>query len=344
MSIQFGAKSSKEDLKRYSLSKNFKDGKFQNLSETSLNISLREMPKMLKEAFSGRKARGPLQNLDVIAFDESKFAKDGETKFVWYGHSVALLQLANKNILVDPMFGSDASPIGPMRTKRYSSDTLEIIDTLPEIDFVLLTHDHYDHVDLDSILKLQPKVKQWYVALGLARHMKKWGFDMTKVKEFDWWDEHQHEDIQLVYTPTRHSSGRGLRDRDKCLWGGWVLKSDSGSIYWSGDGGYDDHFKTIGEKYGPFDLGFMECGQYNEKWHHIHMYPEESVQAAIDAKVNRAIPVHWAGFTLAIHGWKEPVERFVAGAKEKGQSYMTPKLGEVSRTDSETKEWWVNYQ
>ena len=194
-----------------------------------------------------------------------------------------LMRVNNKTILIDPMLGPDAAPIAPFKSKRFSESTLSLIDQFPEIDLLLLSHDHYDHLDLASIKKLKPKVKQYYVALGCGRHLEHWGIDPVQIREFDWWDNASFEAINITFTPSRHFSGRGLRDRFKSLWGGWVFKTETESIYFSGDGGYGKHFKEVGEKLGPFDFGIMECGQYNEQWHQIHMYPEEAIQAAIDA-------------------------------------------------------------
>ncbi|MCL4170730.1 UNVERIFIED_CONTAM: hypothetical protein GTU68_010107 [Idotea baltica] len=206
---------------------------------------------------------------------------------------------------------------------------------------MLLTHDHYDHLDLDSLEKLTPKVSQYYVALGCARHLIKWGVEEGKIKEFDWWDAQDFEGINITFTPTRHFSGRGLKDRAKSLWGGWVFKTAEERIYFSGDGGYGEHFKEVGERLGPFDFGIMECGQYNENWHQIHMYPEEAIQATLDAQVAKVMAVHWAGFSLAQHSWKEPIERFTKAAEEKGIPVLTPFIGEqFLYTDSTQENWW----
>ena len=150
--------------------------------------------------------------------------------------------------------------------------------------------------------------------------------------------------FKITFTPSRHFSGRGLTDRAKSLWGGWVFKAGNHSIYWSGDGGYGPHFKEIGEKLGPFDWGFMECGQYNENWHAIHMYPEEAVQAALDAKLTVATPVHWGGFSLAMHSWKDPIKRFYNEAKKQNLKMISPEIGEVVEvSDAATlKTWWTN--
>lgn len=347
MKKQFGGKLTKELKRRLSQSANWKGKSFENLVETKMDIKLKDFPGMLYQNFFKTKGRTPKNPIPIEAFDKASFLAPNESaKFIWLGHSVILLNVAGKIILIDPMLGPDASPIAPFKTKRFSNGTLDLIDGLPEIDLVLLTHDHYDHLDLASIKRLRTKVKKYWVALGSKRHFEKWGIFPEKVKEFDWWDKSELDGIEITYTPTRHFAGRGVADRNKSLWGGWVIKSQTENIYFSGDGGYGDHFKTVGEKLGPFDFGFMECGQYNELWRQIHMFPDESVQAAIDAKVKRIMPVHWGGFSLALHHWKTPIREFVKSAEEKQMDWVSPKLGNqnVINETFDSGSWWEKWE
>lgn len=339
---QFGGKLTKELEKQYAQSPNWKDGKFQNLTTTTMEFSFQSIPHLLYKQFFDKKGREPKQPLSVVPFDKEKFLSAEKPAFIWYGHSVLLMRLAGKTILIDPMLGPDAAPIAPIGTKRFSENTLQLIDEFPPIDVVLLTHDHYDHLDLESIEKLKPKVKRYVVGMGVKRHLERWEIPSEMVTEMDWWNAETEGKVSITYTPTRHFSGRGLTDREKSLWGGWVLKTHEHSIYFSGDGGYGEHFKEVGQRLGPFDIGFMECGQYNKYWSQIHMFPEESVLAAIDAGVKEAAAVHWAGFTLAQHTWKDPIERFTASAKQKGLPAISPKLGEQftpGKAEGE-KKWW----
>ncbi|RKQ42851.1 L-ascorbate metabolism protein UlaG (beta-lactamase superfamily) [Roseivirga pacifica] len=339
---QFGGKLTKALKARYSQSPNWKENKFLNLEETTMSISLKTLPKILYKQFFEKNGREPAQPLPVVPFDKAAFLAPSEkAKLIWYGHSVMLMRISGKTILIDPMLGPDAAPIAPFATKRFSENTLNLIEKFPEIDLVLLTHDHYDHLDLASIKLLKPKVKQYFVSLGTARHLEKWGIDSNQIQEFDWWDDAQCGDIKITFTPSRHFSGRGLTDRAQSLWGGWVFKTPTESIYFSGDGGYGEHFKAVGEKLGPFDFGIMECGQYNENWHQIHMYPEEAIQAANEAKVAKAMAVHWAGFALAQHHWKEPIERFTTAALAAKLPLLLPKIGaQFSVNDELLTEWW----
>lgn len=344
MRKQFGGRATKKEIAKYSQSKNWDGKKFINLETTKMEISFQNLPKLLYKQFCEKEGREPITKLPILPFEKHKFLSHSDKmKFIWYGHSVVLMRMNGKTLLIDPMLGPNAAPIAPFAVKRFSDNTLDLIDDLPEIDLLLLTHDHYDHLDFDSIQKLKSKVKKYFVALGVARHLIKWGIEENKITEFDWWDQQLFEGINITFSPTRHFSGRGLTDRAKSIWGGWAFKNDKENIWFSGDGGYGKHFIEIGEKLGPFDFAFMECGQYNENWHQIHMYPEESVQASIDAKAKRIMPVHWGGFSLSQHSWTEPVERFAADCSTKHIEYIVPQLGQIisSETSYQNKRWWI---
>ncbi|MTI38080.1 MBL fold metallo-hydrolase, partial [Fulvivirga lutimaris] len=251
-SKQFGGKIKKEHLALYEQSPNWRNGKFQNLEETSLSISLYKIPGLIYKQLKGRKDREPKAPLPIMPFDKEAFlAPSAQMKFIWYGHSVILMRLNNKTILIDPMLGPNTSPIAPFGTYRYSENTLDLIDQFPEIDLLMMTHDHYDHLDYDSIKKLKHKTKKYFVGMGVKRHLVKWGIEPDIITEFDWWNNQSFEDISITYTPTRHFSGRGLTDRAKSLWGGWAFKTANENIWFSGDSGYGAHFKDVGEKLGP---------------------------------------------------------------------------------------------
>lgn len=344
---QFGGRVTKDLIRQYEKSVNWQKGSFQNLEPTPIAGKITDLPKILYKQLSKNKNREPKKPLPVQTFDKNAFLADSDkAKLIWYGHSAILMRMANKTILIDPMLGPNTTPIAPMSTKRFSQNTLDLIDEFPEIDLLLMTHDHYDHLDYASIQKLKTKTKQYFVALGVKRHLVSWGVQPELITEFDWWQTHNLDEIKVTFTPTRHFSGRGLTDRLKTLWGGWVFDSGIEKIWFSGDGGYGSHFKTIGDRLGPFDFAFMECGQYNEDWRPIHLFPEEAVQAAIDAGAKKAMPVHWAGFNLSYqHTWKEPAEVFTNSAEEKNLEYALPTLGELFKTDTILQErWWHSYE
>lgn len=341
---QFGGKVSKELEAQYQQSPNWKNGSFQNLEDVQVVMPFSKFPSIIYKQLSSNKNKFPSPPIPVLPFDKSAFLAPSErAKFIWYGHSAILLRMQGKTMLIDPMLGPDTTPIAPIPSKRFSENTLSIIDDFPTIDVMMLTHDHYDHLDYASIQKLKSKTKKYFVALGVKRHLVSWGVSPKLITEFDWWDHQVLDSLKISFTPTQHFSGRGLMDRQKTLWGGWVFKTPTENIWFSGDGGYNDHFKKIGEKLGPFDFAFMECGQYNDDWRPVHLFPDESVFAAIDAKVQKAIPVHWAGFSLSYqHTWSEPAEVFIKVAEEKNLPYVLPGIGQLFDTAFDGKEkWWI---
>lgn len=344
---QFGARISAAEIAAFEKSPQWKEDKFENEEETIMDIDLGSMPGLIKAQFSDREKRAPKQRLPIVAFDKKTWEADTNPfSFIWFGHSVGLMRMKGLNLLIDPMFGPDASPIGPFRTKRYSDSTLQMIEALPELDAVLITHDHYDHLDYDSFKLLKGKVKHYYVPLGVKRHLLSWDIPSEQITEFDWWDKASIGELEVTFVPSRHFSGRGPFDRAESLWGGWTFVSDSHRVYWTGDGGYGPHFKEIGNKLGPFDWAFVECGQYNELWHAIHLYPEESIQASIDMRAKISIPIHWGAFTLALHDWKDPVERFKGEAYARNQKIYMPEMGvPVAFADEQGEEyWWEKYE
>lgn len=341
---QFGAGLTEELKQRYTRSPQWDGKAFVNATETTMDINPRTMPGLIREQFRNTGVRKPEQPIPIIPFESNWQDLSPELPaFVWYGHSVCLLRIEGKWFLIDPMLGPDAAPIAPFSSKRFSEHSLEVIDQLPPLEAVLMTHDHYDHLDYASMKQLIPKVNRFVTSLGVARHLEAWGMPAEQITELDWWEETEVAGIRITSTPARHFSGRGPTDRGHGFWGGFTFKSQAHHLYWSGDGGYESHFEEVGKRLGPFDWGFMECGQYNHRWHPIHMYPEESVQAALDAGVKRAIPVHWAGFTLSLHPWKEPVERFTKAAQEAELNFCCPPLGQMVILGEETavaSDWW----
>lgn len=349
LSPEFGGKPTKEDQLRYEKSPLYKDGIFVNPIPTSLDMSFGTMVGTLVEFIKGTPNAKPSVELPIIENDSIDIAnfKAGD-RLIWFGHSAFLLQIDGKNILLDPMLGNVPAPHPLLGGNRYNTKLPIEIEKLPRIDAVLISHDHYDHLDYGSIKKLKEKTNQFLVPLGVGAHLKAWGIETNKISEFDWWQELTYEHLKLSFTPSRHFSGRGLTDRATTLWGSWVIKGNNSNLYFSGDGGYGEHFKEIGAKYGPFDFAMMECGQYNEKWHDIHMMPEETAQAAVDVNTKVMMPIHWGAFTLALHSWTDPVERVSAKAKELNQDMIIPKIGESIGLDSSIavadSYWWKNLE
>lgn len=337
----FGGVFSKEKKRELGKSKNYVDGKFENQIPTSMDMGFKESISTLAHFIKGNPNGKPSSPIEVEAFKKSTVA--GQTRITWFGHSAFLIEIDGKVLLVDPMFGEVPSPFPMFGGKRYSSRLPLEIEELPEIDIVLLSHNHYDHLDYGTILKIKHKVGQFIMPLGVGSNLEKWGVEKERIHEYDWWDELHFEGLNFACTPARHFSGRSLLDRNATLWCSWVIKGSDSSIFFSGDSGYAPHFKEIGEKYGPFDVTLMECGQYDKRWAAIHMVPEETVQAHVDVKGKVMIPIHWGAFTLALHDWTDPVERAIIAAKERGIEISTPKIGEPVVLDSTafpSATWW----
>jgi L-ascorbate metabolism protein UlaG (beta-lactamase superfamily) len=339
----FGGNLSNEQKEDFGQLDNHANGKFVYQVPTSKSASAIKSVSAVKDWDSGGKVRKPAVQLPVSEIDWKQISSR-EDSLTWFGHSTFLLSIDDKKILVDPMLGPVASPVSFVGPKRYSEDMLGLIDEMPPIDAVFITHDHYDHLDYPSIKRLKSKVEHFYVPYGVGNHLIRWGVAKDKITELNWWDEADFQGLTIALTPSKHFSGRGIFNRNTTLWGGWVILGKQTRFYTSGDGGYDAHFKEIGEKYGPFDIALLEGGQYDKRWSWAHMFPEESVQANIDVKGKNMMLIHWGAFTLANHGWSEPIERASIEAKNNGVNLITPKIGETVPLDERISiprsSWW----
>lgn len=343
-SPEFGGKVSEKQKLHYQNSKNYKDGKFILQKPISTSESTwNSIKKMMKGNPKGK----PIADIPANTIDSVSITTPTQkTTLTWFGHSTFLLQMEGKNILIDPMLGDNASPIPLGSTRRFTKNLPISIEKLPFIDFVIYSHDHYDHLDYGSVKKLKDKVGKFFVPLGLGSHLVAWGVDPFKIEELDWWDTTNASGINLVCTPAQHFSGRGIFDRGATLWASWVITGKNDNIYFSGDSGYAPHFKEIGDKYGPFDITLIECGQYDEDWKYIHLFPEETVQANIDLKGKLLIPIHWGAFKLSNHSWTDPIERASKKANELDVPITAPKIGEpiILGNKPPKTNWWKVYQ
>ncbi|MCT4616756.1 MAG: MBL fold metallo-hydrolase [Candidatus Gracilibacteria bacterium] len=321
-------------------SPNFKNGKFQNINNVSITNDDFSFKQLGEYFFTNGVERTPKNILLSKEFNKENFL---ENNITWFGHSSVLFNTGSQNIITDPIF-SRASPV-PVFGKPFETEDDFNAEVLPHLDIVLISHDHYDHLDYKTILEIDKKAKKYLVPLGVKAHFKKWGIDENKVIEFDWYDEIIIGENKFVFTPTQHFSGRGPLNRASTLWGSWAIKNDEKSYFFSGDTGYFDEFKKIGEKYGPFDIVFIENGAYNESWSQIHMMPEQSVQVGIDLNAKQIMPIHWAKFDLSLHSWTEPIERFTKEAKKKNIKTFHPQIGEIfDENKLPTEKWWLNIE
>ncbi len=334
----FGGVPASTRLDRMKKIANYRDGSFHNLSPTPVMVNgmLRNMRDFLRPAID----RKPSQPLPSVKTDLRGLPATGAT-LVWFGHSSYLLKIAGKTVLVDPVFSGNASPVSTF-VKCYPGSNVYGVADMPEIDILLLTHDHYDHLDYDTVRELRPKVKQVVASLGIGAHLERWGYESEMIQELAWHEETRAMDgMNFIALPARHFSGRLIK-RGQTLWSSFVLDTPDYKLYLGGDSGYDAHFVEIGEKHGPFDLAILECGQYNQNWPYIHMMPEQTAQAALELRARALLPVHWGKFTLALHPWYEPIERVTKQASALGLPVATPMIGQVVNLDKPLpeKHWW----
>ncbi len=336
----FGKNPAGGKLERVESSSNYSKNVFQNIEPTEVMRKEASTVKVLKDFLNKPATTVPTHALPSVQTDLSLLIGDVPT-LVWFGHSSYLLKSKDMTILVDPVFSGHASPIS-IFGKEFPGTNVYGVAEMPNIDVLVLTHDHYDHLDYETIKQLYPRVKKIIAPLGVDAHLEHWGVPAEKITTLDWWEDVTIRDsVKLTATPARHFSGRGF-SRGKTLWSSFVLHLHGYTIFIGGDSGYDSQFKKIGEKFGPFDLALLESGQYGEDWPSIHMLPEEVPLAAKDLKANVLMPVHWGKFALAYHAWDEPIERLLKKAAEEGMDVVTPKIGEpLLLGKNEPKEkWW----
>jgi L-ascorbate metabolism protein UlaG (beta-lactamase superfamily) len=338
----FGKKPSGQRLERIKKSPQYKDGSFQNASPTPTFTGGAGFYTVLKDFLFGKHERkSPDKDIPTVMRD-LKVHPSVKPELTWFGHSSYLLQVNNLNILVDPVFSERTSPVQYAGTKAFKGANVYTAEDMPRIDVLVISHDHYDHLDYETILKLKDRVGVFVTSLGVGSHLEHWGVPASKIKELDWWETSDiNQDTRFTATPARHFSGRGFK-RNQTLWSSFVFETKGYKIYLGGDSGYDTHFAKIGERFGPFDLVILEDGQYNVYWSNIHMMPEETAQAAIDLKAKILFPVHWGKFALATHPWDESVQRVLKKAGELKVQVITPRIGEQVILDSiyPVSHWW----
>lgn len=284
--------------------------------------------KVVYEILYKSSSKTPLNPIPQCAPNIDFFETQEEAlKFIWFGHSTILLHLDGIKILIDPMFSTYASPIiGTF--KRFQPPVLSL-DELPNIDVIVISHDHYDHLDKKSIQFFKDKPTKFITPLGVGHYLRQWGIESTRIYELDWNKSHTIGSINFTATPAHHFSGRSLFSHNQTLWASWVIQGNTKKIFFSGDSGYSPHFKDIGEQYGPFDLAFMENGQYNERWLYAHMLPEQSIQAVYDIQAKLFVPIHWSMFRLSTHHWLEPMMRSLELTESDKFPTLYPFIGEI---------------
>ncbi|GFG74800.1 MBL fold metallo-hydrolase [Mycobacterium botniense] len=326
-------------------SPHYRDGVFVNLDPASMvSIDRDQVQLIAREIIGGRVATRPPKPIPLVKFTACDAAAGPSNRLAvsWLGHSTALVEIDGYRVLTDPVWSDRCSPSDLIGPRRMHPAPVEL-EALPAVDAVVISHDHYDHLDFDTVIALARMQRApFYVPLGVGAHLRAWGIAEQRIVELDWDQDASVNGLTLTCTPARHFSGRFL-NRNNTLWASWVLTGPSHRVYFGGDTGYTKSFARIGADHGPFDLTLMPVGAYNSAWPDIHMNPEEAVQAHRDVTdTGLLVPIHWCTFRLAPHPWAEPIERLVAAADAAHVSVAVPKPGERVNPaqPAEPDDWW----
>ncbi|HEY6726972.1 MAG TPA: MBL fold metallo-hydrolase, partial [Polyangiaceae bacterium] len=323
----FGASASGADLERIQRSRHYSDGVFVNTLPTPMTTG--STWSMLWRWGFGTEARHPPGRLEFPGVEPATFAASPASglRLTWLGHSTVLIEIDGQRVLTDPVFGQRTSPSRWLGPERFFAPPLALRD-VPTLDAVVISHDHYDHLDYETIVALAPVTQKFFVPLGVAAHLKAWGVDSARVVELDWWQSALHAGLEFTATPARHFSGRGLTGGNRTQWAGWAIVGDQHRVFFTGDTGYFGEFAEIGERLGPFDASLVEAGAYDELWPNIHLGPENALRVHKDLRAKVLMPVHWGTFNLAFHAWSEPIERLRSLALTEHVKLAQPSPGE----------------
>ena len=330
-------------MRRIMDSKNFNGKKFVNLSDTPIGHP-GTTGNTIMHWITGDEVREPeykLKNFNVNLKIYKNQPPSG-LRVTWLGHSIVLIEIDGKRFLTDPMWSRRASPFKAIGPARFFKVPIELGD-LPPLDGIIISHDHYDHLDEATIRKLKKRNVPFYTPLGVGKHLYKWGIPKERIKEMDWGDSIRvGKSHRIIATPARHFSGRSITRRNRTLWASFVIQGPQHKVYFSGDSGYFSGFKEIGKEHGPFDLTIIEVGAYHPNWDTVHLGPENALKAHKDLRGKIMLPIHWGTFQLAMHGWTEPAEQLMEMAQKEGISLSLPQPGQALVESNLTfnSRWW----
>ncbi|WP_431908632.1 MBL fold metallo-hydrolase [Micromonospora carbonacea] len=336
-----GGRLSGARAERAARSPQFRDGAFRNRASTRTMAGSPDR-NLVRELIFGKQKRRPTAAVPLVRpADPPAAATDRELGVVWYGHASALIEIEGHRVLVDPVWSDRCSPSALLGPRRLHEPPVGLHE-LPTVDAVVISHDHYDHLDMATVRALTAgQSAPFVVPLGVGAHLERWGVPEDRIVELDWAESHRVGGLTITATAAQHFSGRGLR-RDGTLWSSWVVAGAHRRVFYTGDSGYFDGYAEIGAEHGPFDVTLIQIGAYDRAWPSIHMFPEEAVAAHLDLRGGLLLPVHWATFNLALHDWSEPVDRLWAEAKARDVRLAVPRPGERVVVDDPpaVDGWW----
>ena len=341
---KFGALPEGDHLDRIRRSPNFRDGAFQNVIPTPMMTGEHGSDAMRKFVLNSNKRTRPAGRIPSVKCDLRSIPAD-QNYMVWFGHSSYFIQVDGKRLLVDPVLSGRASPFS-FTTKAFDGTDPYAASDIPDIDYLFISHDHWDHLDYDTLTRLRPRIRRVICGLGVGGHLERWGYAREAISEGDWGDTVDLGDGFIAYIRTaRHFSGRNLH-RNQTLWVSFAIRTSTGyKMLLGGDGGYGPHFKEIGQEFGGFDLALLEDGQYDEAWKFIHMMPGQTLRAADDLNATHFFPVHNSKFCISNHEWDAPLRTITSLAGTARPRILTPIIGQVvplGEPELKSTEWWLN--
>ncbi len=312
--------------------------RFQNKQQAPLTTTSNR--EMLRRQLFGKEQRAPLRPIPVV---RERPANPSPLRATWIGWATVLVEIDGRRVLTDPIWSERCSPSTLVGPKRFHAPPIAL-DALPHIDAVVISHDHYDHLDMNTVRALAKRGTRFAVPLGVGAHLRRWGIDAKQIAELDWNQSTDIAGLRITATPSRHYSGRNPRYNNSTLWASWVVAGPAHRFWFSGDSGWTDDFATIGAQHGPFDLTLIKIGAYDPSWESIHMNPEDAVRAHQAVRGRVMLPVHWGTFNLGFHEWREPPDRALAAAHKAGVAIVIPRPGEAIDLTTplpRVDEWWL---
>ncbi len=339
-----GGRASGLRLERMAASPRFADGVFRNTARVAPGLKKGTAAPTIGEFLFGGARRTPPAPLPS-ADPRGAWLHPPETglRATWLGHSTVLIEIDGLRVLTDPVWGDRASPVGFAGPKRFQPVPVSL-DALPPLDAVIVSHDHYDHLDYPTILALAQRDVPFYTSLGVGAHLEAWGVSAERIVELDWWERARlpRGDLAITAAPSQHFSGRGPRDRNRTAWSSMLIESARHKVFFSGDTGLTPEYAEIRRRLGPFDLVMLEVGAYHEAWGDIHLGPDKALEALALLGGGALLPVHWGTFNLALHAWDDPAETLVRLAPERGARLVMPLLGQATEPSrvERVEAWW----